>query len=101
AAKHPREPRDLLDVRSGISPHTSRVPPVHLVDAIAVYFLPLRDCDAELPRHRLQTVIGHGSRGEVVPQDRVERVDELPARCDESHAPARVPVALALDASPR
>ena len=36
-----------------------------------------------------------------MPQDGVERVDELPARCDESHAPASVPVALAFDASPR
>ena len=36
-----------------------------------------------------------------MPQDRVERVDELAARRDEAHAPARVPVALAFDAAPR
>ena len=36
-----------------------------------------------------------------MPQDRVERVDELAARRDEAHAPASVPVALAFDAAPR
>ena len=52
AAEHPRERRDLLDVRSGVSPHAGRVAPVDLVDAIAGDLLALRAwrCRGAAPR---------------------------------------------------
>ena len=84
-AEHARQRRDLLDVRRGIAPDALGIAAVDLVDLLAGNVLAIRAGDAEMPRHGLEPVTRELARREVVPQHRVERVDQLAPGRDEPH----------------
>ena len=92
AAEHPRQRRDLLDVRRGVAPHARRVAAVDRGRPGR------RECargpGPARPRCRATALSpwpGQFARREVVAQHRVERVDHLAARRDEPHAAAGSP----------
>src|SRR5437868_1104134 len=85
-AAPPSKPRDLLDIRGGISSHALRVAAVDLVNLIAPDVFAIRSGDSKVPRHRLEPVPGQISRREVIAQHSVECVNQLAAGRDEAHS---------------
>ena len=92
-AEEPREAGDLLDVGGGVAAHAIRIALVDGVDLIAAHVLAVRTGEAEVTRDRLEAVAREIAGREVVPKNRVQRIDQLAARCDEPHPPAPVDAA--------
>ena len=81
-AEEPREPRCLVNVVRRIAPHALGIRAVHLEHPRSRDLLARRRREAEVPRHSLEAVAWQVTRGEVVPQHGVERVDHLaPLHC--------------------
>ena len=85
AAEQACEGRDLLHVRGRIAPYASRIGEKHRVNLVAANHLAVRTGDAEVSSHHLEPMAWQISTRKIVAAHRIERVDQLAARCNETH----------------